>query len=131
MPIASNELVYDCFLTDLKLCGMGFHVKLNMLFTEVCDSLYFCLSMFGYICEWMPMLMYFCVFVCSDVAALSSPGAMCVVGDDSPLRSRRHSWRQQIFLRVATPQKGSDTKGNTLLKYIMQVTSNITYINYT
>ncbi|ROI16018.1 TBC1 domain family member 1 [Anabarilius grahami] len=46
----------------------------------------------------------------SDVAALSSPGAMCVVGDDSPLRSRRHSWRQQIFLRVATPQKGSDTK---------------------
>ncbi|XP_072525742.1 TBC1 domain family member 1 isoform X3 [Salminus brasiliensis] len=45
----------------------------------------------------------------SDVAALSSPGAMCVVGEDSPLRNRRHSWRQQIFLRVATPQKGSDT----------------------
>uniref|UniRef100_A0A8C5T7V2 TBC1 domain family member 1 n=1 Tax=Malurus cyaneus samueli TaxID=2593467 RepID=A0A8C5T7V2_9PASS len=24
---------------------------------------------------------------------------------DSPVRTRRHSWRQQIFLRVATPQK--------------------------
>uniref|UniRef100_A0AAR2KFC2 TBC1 domain family member 4 n=1 Tax=Pygocentrus nattereri TaxID=42514 RepID=A0AAR2KFC2_PYGNA len=45
----------------------------------------------------------------NDVAALSSLGAMCVVGEDSPLRNRRHSWRQQIFLRVATPQKGSDT----------------------
>ncbi|KAM9450209.1 TBC1 domain family member 1 isoform 2-T2 [Clarias gariepinus] len=44
-----------------------------------------------------------------DVAALSSPGAVCVVGQDSPLRQRRHSWRQQIFLRVATPQKGSDS----------------------
>ncbi|XP_030643581.1 TBC1 domain family member 1 [Chanos chanos] len=44
----------------------------------------------------------------SDVAALSSPRAVCVVGEDSPLRSRRHSWRQQIFLRVATPQKSSD-----------------------
>ncbi|XP_043096034.1 TBC1 domain family member 1 isoform X5 [Puntigrus tetrazona] len=50
----------------------------------------------------------------SDVAALSSPGAVCVVGDDSPLRNRRHSWRQQIFLRVATPQKGSDSKESTL-----------------
>uniref|UniRef100_A0A9J8AR73 TBC1 domain family member 4 n=1 Tax=Cyprinus carpio carpio TaxID=630221 RepID=A0A9J8AR73_CYPCA len=39
---------------------------------------------------------------------------MCVVGDDSPLRNRRHSWRQQIFLRVATPQKGSDSKESTL-----------------
>ncbi|XP_026059694.1 TBC1 domain family member 1-like isoform X3 [Carassius auratus] len=50
----------------------------------------------------------------NDVAALSSPGAVCVVGDDSPLCSRRHSWRQQIFLRVATPQKGSDAKESTL-----------------
>ncbi|RXN25578.1 TBC1 domain family member 1 isoform X2 [Labeo rohita] len=48
----------------------------------------------------------------NDVAALSSPGAVCVVGDDSPLRNRRHSWRQQIFLRVATPQKGSDSKAS-------------------
>ncbi|KAM4710444.1 TBC1 domain family member 1 isoform 2-T2 [Discoglossus pictus] len=31
------------------------------------------------------------------------------VGCDSPVRSRRHSWRQQIFLRVATPQKGCDS----------------------
>ncbi|KAM3864861.1 TBC1 domain family member 1 [Diretmus argenteus] len=44
----------------------------------------------------------------SDVAALSSPGAVCVVGE-SPLRSHRHSWRQQIFLRVATPQKNTET----------------------
>uniref|UniRef100_A0A673I3Q8 TBC1 domain family member 4 n=1 Tax=Sinocyclocheilus rhinocerous TaxID=307959 RepID=A0A673I3Q8_9TELE len=44
-----------------------------------------------------------------------SPHQMvCVVGDDSPLRNRRHSWRQQIFLRVATPQKGSDSKDSTL-----------------
>ncbi|MEQ2266587.1 hypothetical protein XENORESO_011357, partial [Xenotaenia resolanae] len=43
-----------------------------------------------------------------DVAALSTPRAACVAGE-SPLRSHRHSWRQQIFLRVATPQKGTDT----------------------
>lgn len=30
---------------------------------------------------------------------------------ESPLRNHRHSWRQQIFLRVATPQKGTDTSG--------------------
>ncbi|KAJ8336038.1 hypothetical protein SKAU_G00393810 [Synaphobranchus kaupii] len=45
----------------------------------------------------------------SDVAALSSPGVVRVVGEDSPLRSHRQSWRQQIFLRVATPQKTCDT----------------------
>uniref|UniRef100_A0A8C2B284 TBC1 domain family member 4 n=1 Tax=Cyprinus carpio TaxID=7962 RepID=A0A8C2B284_CYPCA len=50
-----------------------------------------------------------------------NPGAVCVVGDDSPLRSRRHSWRQQIFLRVATPQKGSDSTGNTLVEYVNRV----------
>ncbi|XP_008276645.1 TBC1 domain family member 1 isoform X2 [Stegastes partitus] len=44
----------------------------------------------------------------SDVAALSTPNAACEVGE-SPLRSHRHSWRQQIFLRVATPQKGTDS----------------------
>ncbi|XP_028317468.1 TBC1 domain family member 1 isoform X3 [Gouania willdenowi] len=43
----------------------------------------------------------------SDVAALSSPSA--AYGVDSPSCSHRHSWRQQIFLRVATPQKSSDT----------------------
>ncbi|XP_068799310.1 TBC1 domain family member 1 isoform X13 [Struthio camelus] len=31
------------------------------------------------------------------------------VGADSPVRTRRHSWRQQIFLRVATPQKACDS----------------------
>ncbi|XP_063778540.1 TBC1 domain family member 1 isoform X7 [Pseudophryne corroboree] len=31
------------------------------------------------------------------------------VGNSSPVRTRRHSWRQQIFLRVATPQKGCDS----------------------
>ncbi|XP_067993658.1 TBC1 domain family member 1 isoform X4 [Melanerpes formicivorus] len=30
-------------------------------------------------------------------------------GGDSPVRTRRHSWRQQIFLRVATPQKACDS----------------------
>ncbi|KAE8629363.1 hypothetical protein XENTR_v10000457 [Xenopus tropicalis] len=30
-------------------------------------------------------------------------------GCESPVRTRRHSWRQQIFLRVATPQKGCDS----------------------
>ncbi|GAA6214699.1 TBC1 domain family member 1 [Lates japonicus] len=44
----------------------------------------------------------------NDVAALSTPSAACGVGE-SPLRSHRHSWRQQIFLRVATPQKNTDT----------------------
>ncbi|XP_051239895.1 TBC1 domain family member 1 isoform X4 [Dicentrarchus labrax] len=43
----------------------------------------------------------------SDVAALSTPSAACWVGE-SPLRSHRHSWRQQIFLRVATPQKNTE-----------------------
>ncbi|XP_009948801.1 PREDICTED: TBC1 domain family member 1 [Leptosomus discolor] len=31
------------------------------------------------------------------------------IGPDSPVRTRRHSWRQQIFLRVATPQKACDS----------------------
>ncbi|KAM6941081.1 TBC1 domain family member 1 isoform 2-T6 [Lycodopsis pacificus] len=44
----------------------------------------------------------------SDVAALSAASAAYGVGE-SPLRSHRHSWRQQIFLRVATPQKNTDT----------------------
>ncbi|XP_029288015.1 TBC1 domain family member 1 isoform X2 [Cottoperca gobio] len=43
-----------------------------------------------------------------DVAALSTPSAACGVWE-SPLRSHRHSWRQQIFLRVATPQKNIET----------------------
>uniref|UniRef100_A0A8C5AK71 TBC1 domain family member 1 n=1 Tax=Gadus morhua TaxID=8049 RepID=A0A8C5AK71_GADMO len=55
-----------------------------------------------------PSLLYFIYSNHVDVAALSSPGLMHVVGE-SPLRSQRHSWRQQIFLRVATPQKNSDS----------------------
>ncbi|XP_072319245.1 TBC1 domain family member 1 isoform X2 [Eucyclogobius newberryi] len=43
----------------------------------------------------------------SDVAALSTPVKMHEMGE-SPLCGRRHSWRQQIFLRVATPQKGTE-----------------------
>ncbi|XP_040043205.2 TBC1 domain family member 1 isoform X2 [Gasterosteus aculeatus] len=43
----------------------------------------------------------------NDVVALSSLSAACGVAE-SPLRSYRHSWRQQIFLRVATPQKTTD-----------------------
>lgn len=45
-----------------------------------------------------------------DIAALSSPQAGYEVGE-SPLRSHRHSWRQQIFLRVATPQKSTELNG--------------------
>ncbi|KAM7009716.1 TBC1 domain family member 1 isoform 4-T4 [Tautogolabrus adspersus] len=44
----------------------------------------------------------------NDVAALSTPSRACGV-EESPLRSHRHSWRQQIFLRVATPQKSTET----------------------
>ncbi|KAF7666229.1 hypothetical protein LDENG_00114520 [Lucifuga dentata] len=44
----------------------------------------------------------------SDVAALSITNAAFALGE-SPLRSHRHSWRQQIFLRVATPQKNTET----------------------
>lgn len=43
----------------------------------------------------------------NDVAALSEPIPACGIGE-SPQRSHRHSWRQQIFLRVATPQKNSE-----------------------
>ncbi|XP_069058212.1 TBC1 domain family member 1 isoform X3 [Pleurodeles waltl] len=31
------------------------------------------------------------------------------INSESPIRTRRHSWRQQIFLRVATPQKSFDS----------------------
>lgn len=52
-----------------------------------------------------------CARLCfSDVAALSTPTVAHGVGE-SPLRSHRHSWRQQIFLRVATPQKSTETSG--------------------
>lgn len=30
-------------------------------------------------------------------------------GSRTPVKTRRHSWRQQIFLRVATPQKACDS----------------------
>ncbi|XP_041640870.1 TBC1 domain family member 1 isoform X2 [Cheilinus undulatus] len=52
----------------------------------------------------------------NDVAALSTPNKACEVGE-SPLRSHRHSWRQQIFLRVATPQKSTENieRGETCL----------------
>ncbi|KAM7419192.1 hypothetical protein PAMA_016353 [Pampus argenteus] len=53
----------------------------------------------------------------NDVAALSTSSAAGVVGE-SPLRSHRHSWRQQIFLRVATPQKNTETneRGDSCLE---------------
>uniref|UniRef100_A0A1A8RHE5 TBC1 domain family member 1 n=1 Tax=Nothobranchius rachovii TaxID=451742 RepID=A0A1A8RHE5_9TELE len=44
----------------------------------------------------------------NDVAGLSTSRAAGVL-EESPLRSHRHSWRQQIFLRVATPQKATDS----------------------
>ncbi|GAB0188340.1 TBC1 domain family member 1 [Grus japonensis] len=42
----------------------------------------------------------------SDYESKHSPQA---IGADSPVKTRRHSWRQQIFLRVATPQKACDS----------------------
>ncbi|TWW59369.1 TBC1 domain family member 1 [Takifugu flavidus] len=43
----------------------------------------------------------------SAAAALSHPSSTFEM-DESPLRSHSHSWRQQIFLRVATPQKSTE-----------------------
>ncbi|KAL3067011.1 hypothetical protein OYC64_016874 [Pagothenia borchgrevinki] len=43
-----------------------------------------------------------------DVAALSIPNEACGMWE-SPQRGHRHSWRQQIFLRVATPQKNTES----------------------
>uniref|UniRef100_A0A3B4BMT2 TBC1 domain family member 4 n=1 Tax=Periophthalmus magnuspinnatus TaxID=409849 RepID=A0A3B4BMT2_9GOBI len=50
----------------------------------------------------------------NDVAALSTPVPNQEIGE-SPLRGHRHSWRQQIFLRVATPQKGTERGGDLCL----------------
>ncbi|NWU98868.1 TBCD1 protein, partial [Upupa epops] len=44
----------------------------------------------------------------SDYESKHSPHALDA---ESPVRTRRHSWRQQIFLRVATPQKACDSPG--------------------
>uniref|UniRef100_A0A665WHQ0 TBC1 domain family member 4 n=1 Tax=Echeneis naucrates TaxID=173247 RepID=A0A665WHQ0_ECHNA len=57
-----------------------------------------------------------------DVAALSTPSAPCGVGE-SPLRSHRHSWRQQIFLRVATPQKNTDSNGKKTHSHKLNLTA--------
>ncbi|XP_006787327.1 TBC1 domain family member 1 isoform X2 [Neolamprologus brichardi] len=57
----------------------------------------------------------------SDVVALSTPSAAGGVGE-SPQRSHRHSWRQQIFLRVATPQKGTDSiDGSDACQVVAQI----------
>uniref|UniRef100_A0A673I8G8 TBC1 domain family member 4 n=1 Tax=Sinocyclocheilus rhinocerous TaxID=307959 RepID=A0A673I8G8_9TELE len=108
-PHQSNwsRIVLKLLFFGLVLSACKFNMASTL--TEVC---YYCLSEYVYIC--MNGCLCLCICMCSDVAALSSPGVVCVVGDDSPLRNRRHSWRQQIFLRVATPQKGSDSKDSTL-----------------
>lgn len=49
--------------------------------------------------------------VCFSVAAALSPLNSPFDVDESPLRSHGHSWRQQIFLRVATPQKNAENIG--------------------
>uniref|UniRef100_H3CIA5 TBC1 domain family member 4 n=2 Tax=Tetraodon nigroviridis TaxID=99883 RepID=H3CIA5_TETNG len=46
----------------------------------------------------------------SNVATALSPLSSFDV-EESPLRSHGHSWRQQIFLRVATPQKSAENMG--------------------
>ncbi|XP_061848425.1 TBC1 domain family member 1 isoform X2 [Colius striatus] len=45
----------------------------------------------------------------STTSDYDSKHSQQTVGADSPVRTRRHSWRQQIFLRVATPQKACDS----------------------
>ncbi|XP_076021583.1 TBC1 domain family member 1 isoform X2 [Genypterus blacodes] len=62
----------------------------------------------------------------NDVAALLRTNASCAVGE-SPLRSHRHSWRQQIFLRVATPQKNTETseRGDSCLDGGLVCTSQV------
>lgn len=62
--------------------------------------------------EYLLYVLLACCFCFRDVATLSSPRGGCEVGE-SPLRSHRHSWRQQIFLRVATPQKSTELNGRT------------------
>uniref|UniRef100_A0A3P8PY29 TBC1 (tre-2/USP6, BUB2, cdc16) domain family, member 1 n=1 Tax=Astatotilapia calliptera TaxID=8154 RepID=A0A3P8PY29_ASTCA len=65
--------------------------------------------------------LYLGVCAVSDVVALSTPSAAGGVGE-SPQRSRRHSWRQQIFLRVATPQKGTDSiDGSDACQVVAQI----------
>ncbi|KFP18042.1 TBC1 domain family member 1, partial [Egretta garzetta] len=45
----------------------------------------------------------------STTSDYESKHSQQAIGTDSPVRTRRHSWRQQIFLRVATPQKACDS----------------------
>ncbi|KFQ21994.1 TBC1 domain family member 1, partial [Mesitornis unicolor] len=45
----------------------------------------------------------------STTSDCESKHSQQTTGADSPVRIRRHSWRQQIFLRVATPQKACDS----------------------
>ncbi|XP_010286332.1 PREDICTED: TBC1 domain family member 1, partial [Phaethon lepturus] len=45
----------------------------------------------------------------STTSDYESKHSQQAIGVDSPVRTRRHSWRQQIFLRVATPQKACDS----------------------
>ncbi|XP_042727013.1 TBC1 domain family member 1 isoform X5 [Lagopus leucura] len=45
----------------------------------------------------------------STTSDYESKHSQQAAGADSPVRTRRHSWRQQIFLRVATPQKACDS----------------------
>ncbi|KAM6072635.1 TBC1 domain family member 1 isoform 2-T3 [Theristicus caerulescens] len=46
---------------------------------------------------------------CAQKSDYESKHSQQAIGGDSPVRARRHSWRQQIFLRVATPQKACDS----------------------
>ncbi|NXH69901.1 TBCD1 protein, partial [Hydrobates tethys] len=45
----------------------------------------------------------------STTSDYESKHSQQAISADSPVRTRRHSWRQQIFLRVATPQKACDS----------------------
>uniref|UniRef100_A0A7N6AK86 TBC1 domain family member 1 n=1 Tax=Anabas testudineus TaxID=64144 RepID=A0A7N6AK86_ANATE len=94
------HLSFSIFIYLDTYCSWCLHVN-----TYIC-CMFFKVLLTIYLCVCVLLLLFFF----SDVAALSTTNTAHGV-EESPLRSHRHSWRQQIFLRVATPQKNTDTSG--------------------
>uniref|UniRef100_A0A7N6BYK9 TBC1 domain family member 1 n=1 Tax=Anabas testudineus TaxID=64144 RepID=A0A7N6BYK9_ANATE len=126
LPGDSKQVTLHGNFTCLQLCRSGsslyysFPIHLSFsIFIYLDTYCSWCLHVNTYICCMffkVLLTIYLCVcvllllFFFSDVAALSTTNTAHGV-EESPLRSHRHSWRQQIFLRVATPQKNTDTSG--------------------
>uniref|UniRef100_A0A3B4BNC0 TBC1 domain family member 4 n=1 Tax=Periophthalmus magnuspinnatus TaxID=409849 RepID=A0A3B4BNC0_9GOBI len=66
------------------------------------------------------LVRHYSVSTDSPHQTLSTPVPNQEIGE-SPLRGHRHSWRQQIFLRVATPQKGTEANGDNAVYIIIIV----------